>query len=124
MKQTKKKNKKPAAISCPCAGFGQGRFVFNSCRCYVSLMTATVSKPLENRIFALMFRRRRLSNKAYVVITSEFGIWQSTDILHYFEGVRLKQRGIKDDLTKLMVYSIFYSFSLFMSSRTRCHVEF
>ena len=70
-------------------------------------MTATVSKPLENRIFALTFRRRRLSNKAYV----------STDILHYFEGVRLKQRGIKDDLTKFMV-------SLFTSSRTRCHVEF
>ena len=87
-------------------------------------MTATVSKPLENRIFALMFGRRRLSNKAYVVITSEFGIWLSIDILHYFEGVRLKQRGIKDDFTKLMVYSIFYSFSLFTSSRAPCHVEF
>ena len=31
------------------------------------------------------------------VITNEFGIWQSTDILHYFEGVRLKQRGMKED---------------------------
>jgi len=26
------------------------------------------------------------------VITNEFGIWQSTDILHYFEGVRLGDR--------------------------------